>query len=161
MDKEKLGEITYENLCKAFELMEFTFHKNDEKLSVSCVCSGDSLRINVFIRVNPGSYCVTFYSPMPFAIKKDMAGEVCLALACINNKLKFGKFDLDIDTGGIDYNFCNYYYHDAPPAPELLKDMIIIALHTVDKYNDKLLGVNDGLLTFKDFINASDDDDLS
>lgn len=160
MDKEELAKQTYENLCKAFELMEFTFSKNEERLTVSCACTGDTLRINVFVRVSPDSYCVTFYSAMPYTVKKEMIGEVSTAVVCVNNNLKFGKFDIDVETGNMDYNFCNYYNHDTPAGADLLRDMLVIALHTVDKYNDKFFNVNSGLLTYKDFINIDKDDIL-
>lgn len=154
MDKTELGKKVYANLCKAFELIEFQFGRNEEKLSVSCVCSGDDMRINVFMRVDPESRCVTFFSAMPFTVKKEKIGEVGLALCHINNKLKFGKFDIDTQTGAMDYNFCNYYDEGSPSSPELIKDILSLALHTVDKYNDKFAGLNSGQLSLTDFLDA-------
>lgn len=153
MNKIETAKEVYQNLIRAFGLMEFSFNHNDEKLSVSCVCSGEALRINVFLRVDPDTGCVTFYSAMPFQTAKDRMGELGIAVCYVNNKLKFGKFDIDLE-GGMDYNFCNYYEPGRPSSPELLKDLISIALHTVDKYNEKFSSINSGLLSIADFIDA-------
>jgi len=156
MNKTELGKQTYENLCKAFELIGFKFERNDEKLSVACVCSGDDLRINIFMRVDGEAHCVSLFSAMPYTISKDKISEAALAVCSVNSKIKFGKFDVDPQSGAIDYNFCNYYDNAAAPSPQLFKFLLMVALHTVDKYNDKFLNLNRGVLSVEDFLTAGD-----
>ncbi len=156
MNKEQTARKVFDNLVAAFNEVGFVFDKNEEKLTVSCVCAGEGLKINVFVRVDAEMRCVTFFSALPFKVEKNKVGEVGLAICYVNNRIKFGKFDIDLDACGMDYNFCNYYDEGAPMSAGLLKDLLGIALHTVDKYNIKFSDINSGLLPLDVFFSGGE-----
>ncbi|MBQ3552749.1 MAG: hypothetical protein IJA35_06360 [Clostridia bacterium] len=74
-----------------------------------------------------------------------------MAIRIVNNGVVDGSFDYDVELGHIFFRMTNSFY-DTTIGDEVVVYIILSALHTIDKYNDKLLLLSKGMISLEKFI---------
>ena len=101
---------------------------------------------------------ISVISPMPFRMKKEMIPDAALAVAAANHGLIDGSFDLNLYTGEIRFRLTSCY-RGSLLSEELFSYLMFISAETVDQYNDRFQGLNDGTLDIQEFLDADAEDE--
>ena len=145
------GVQTYNLLCQALEENEWKYDKDDEKLAIDISFSSDDLPIKFRVAVDVKREIVSLFSLLPFKFKDDTRIDGSTAVNAINYKLADGSFDYDLGDGTVGFRMTTSYC-ESLLSTEVFKYMIDCAFWTVDRYNDKLLALNKGYITIKEFF---------
>ncbi len=153
MANEKLlkpASSVYQTVCKALELREWSFKRDDEKLMISCGVRGDDIPMDLYIEVNPNAQVVSLYSPLPFRVEEDKRVDMAVVISMANYGFTYGAFDYDISEGYIQFRMTSSFF-ESIISDALINQMISVAIGTVDDYNDRFLMVSKGMLSVQQF----------
>ena len=150
-EKNVLANQVLKTLCDAIERREWRYNKNEESLIVDFDVSGDDIPMKFILIVDIERQLVRLLSPLPFKMSeaKRMDGAIVACVASYG--LADGSFDYDIGDGTV-YFRVTASFRDSVIGEGLLQYMISCACVTVDKYNDKFLAIDKGMLDIADFI---------
>jgi hypothetical protein len=96
---------------------------------------------------------VQLISPMPFRVPDDKIIDLAVAIAKVNDRLLNGSFDLDLSTGRISFRITESYI-DSILGKGLFEYLLVVAMHTVDDYNDKFMMISKGLISIENFLES-------
>ncbi len=150
-EKTKLAKDTYQTLLKAIELNGWKCEQDDEKLSIHFGVNGDDLDMDFFIRIDPDRQLVCLLSRLPFDFKRPKLMEGAIVTSIANYILADGSFDYNILKGTVCFRMTTSY-RSSVISHEALMYLVNCAAFTVDKFNDKFLMVNNGVMSVDDFI---------
>ena len=150
-DEIRRGNEMYATVCKALDELDWTYDRDDEKLTVTTGVQGDDLPIRIIIRVLAEGETVSVLSPLGFYMAEDMRVDGAIAVSVANYGLIRGSFDYDITDGEIRFRV-TAPYNDSTLSTEVIKFLIYITTDTVDNYNDKFFMISKGMLSVQDFI---------
>ena len=109
--------------------------------------------MKIYMIVRPARDVVSLLSSMPFQAPEDKRMEMAMAVAVANYGLIEGTFDFDINDGEIRYRQTNSY-HESLLSEALFEKMLNIALYWIDRYNDRFMMLEKGMMTLQQFIDA-------
>ncbi len=147
----KQSQSVYETVCKALDANDWHYTRHDEDLTITCGARGDDLPMDIVIIVNPRAQVVSLISPMPFKVDESKRVEGALAVCVANYGMVNGTFDYDLSDGEIRFRIVSSF-RESILSEEVINYMLVLAGHTVDKYNDKFLMVSKGMFTIEQFI---------
>ena len=150
-DEIRRGREMYETVCKALDEINWTYDRDDERLTVTTGAKGDDLPISIIIRVLAEGETVSIVSPIGFNMSEKMRVEGAIAVTVANFGLIRGGFDYDITDGEIRFRI-TACYNDSTLSTEVIKLLVYITANTVDNYNDKFLMISKGMLSIQEFI---------
>lgn len=142
---------TYDTLCKAIEKREWNFTKEEDKLLVHFGVSGEDIPMQFIMIVDAGRQMIRLMSPMPFNMDEDKRMEGAIASCVASFGMADGSFDYDITDGQIMFRMTASFI-ESEIGEGLFQYMISCSCAMVDKYNDKFLALNKGLISISDFI---------
>ena len=147
----KLAQRTYGTLKQAITDRGWTCQANDEEMSVDFGVTGDDVKMLFSLVVDADLQLVLLYSPLPFNMSEESITMGAVALCYINNRLPDGNFDLDLGTGRICFRQ-SLTFRESIIGPQAFQYMLDCATYIVDEFNDKLLMLSKGAISFEDFM---------
>ena len=148
------AQEAFDTLCRSIENIGWKYKKMEDELKIMFGVGGDDIPMNFLIIIDAERQLVRILSLIPFQMNSDKIVEGAVATSIINYLLADGSFDLDVETGHIMFRLTSSF-RESLLGEELFKYMVLIACHTVDKYNDQLCDLNDGKITLEQFIKAN------
>jgi hypothetical protein len=119
---------------------------------VRLVVNGDDIPLQMAMFVEPDKELVTVLSPFPFKMSENKRMEGAIAACSASFGMADGSFDYDISAGGIAFRLVSGY-RDSQISEGVLQYMISCSCAMVDKYNDRFLALEKGMISIEDFIN--------
>lgn len=152
-EKEKLerAQKVYDTICSAMDAFNWHYTKEEEKLRIRCTIKGEDIPMDFVLIADADRQLIRLISFLPFEIPEDKRLDAAIAVSIVNNRLVDGSFDYDVKTGDIMFRMTNSFI-ESDISQELLSFMTMIALHTIDEYNDKFLMLGKGILKPEDFM---------
>lgn len=150
-DKQAKAQKVYKTMVKALKARNWHFEEREQDLAIVSNYTGDDLTVNFYIKVDPEREVIQYISPLPFKMDESKRVDAAVAVCVANYGLVNGSFDLDINDGEIRYRLTSSYC-DSEMGEEFFYDMMAIAVLTTDKYNDRFMMLNKGLMTLQQFI---------
>ncbi len=152
-DEKKLknAQSVFATLCKSLDEINWKYERNDEKLIVRFIVNGDDIPMEFIMAVDEERDLVRMLSRLPFSFSEERRVEGAIATCQINYVLADGSFDYDISKGTVYFRLTTSY-KGSLISTNVLRYMVECACYTVDKYNDKLLMIEKGMLPIEDFI---------
>ncbi len=147
----KHAQQVYRTLCGALEAREWKFAKDEEKLRVDFGVSGDDMPMNFIIFVDAERQLIRLLSPLPFKMSESKRMEGAIATCAATYGMADGSFDYDISNGVIVFRM-TASFRESLIGEDLFQYMISRTCATVDKYNDRFLALDKGMISFEDFI---------
>ncbi|MBQ9974271.1 MAG: hypothetical protein IJP02_04850 [Oscillospiraceae bacterium] len=152
----RLARTVYEGMCAALTEKEWKFKRFDDDLTVSLTIRGDDIPMDVILMVRPEAQVVSLFSPMPFEMSEDKRVDGAIAVAVANYGLVNGTFDYDISDGEIRFRMVQSYRESILGA-EVYNYMLLVSMHTVDKYNDRFMMLSKGMIDLEKFVEMDDE----
>ena len=149
-DKLTAAKKVFATLCKAMDELDWHYDILHEELGIRCSVTGDDIPVKLLVFVDAETQLIRLFSPMSFHINEDKRVEAAVAVGIANHGLINGNFDYDLSDGTITFRLVNPF-HESEISVSLITYMIDVACHTVDRYNDRFLMLNKGVITLADF----------
>lgn len=150
-DNTELAKRVYEDLCAGLDTQNWKYDRHDDDLVVTMSMRGEDLPVEMILRVNENAQVVSVFSVLPFTVKEDKLTEMALAVCVANKGMINGCFELDLNKGLIVFRLCSTY-RGSLLGSEAYVYMVGVAAGTVDRYNDRFLMLNKGMIDLKKFI---------
>ena len=125
--------------------------KDDEKLFVYFGVNGDDIPMKFILVVDIERQLIRVDSPLPFKMSEGNRMEGAIATCVASFGMVDGSFDYDIFSGSIAFRMTASFM-DSDIGEGLLQYIISCSCAMVDKYNDKFLAIDKGVLSINDFI---------
>ena len=132
--------------------------QSPQRIYIKISFTGNDLPMTLHIILRYDKQIISVISPMPFRMKKEMIPDAALAVAAANHGLIDGSFDLNLYTGEIRFRLTSCY-RGSLLSEELFSYLMFISAETVDQYNDRFQGLNDGTLDIQEFLDADAEDE--
>ena len=147
------AKIVFDTLCACIEMRNWSFDKDEDRLLVHFVVSGDDLPMRFIMIVDAERQLVRLLSQMPFSVPEDKRIEGAIATCAATNTLANGCFNYDISDGSIGFRM-SASFRESEIGEDLFSYMIDFSCTAVDEFNDKLWGVSKGFLSISDFLKS-------
>ena len=141
----------YATMVKALRKKDWKFDEKEDELLIVSGCKGDDLAIPFVFKVDPMRDCLTFRSPIPVTFSEEKRVEGAVATCVANRGMVFGHFDYDIEDGEISYTMSDSYL-DCEVGEDFFMNMMMVAINTTDRYNDRFAALASGVIDIKKFI---------
>ncbi len=145
------SQKVFEALCKELDSREWKYKKDEDKLKVNFIVTGDDIPIPISAVVEDKQQIITFLSPLYDEFPEDKRTEGAIAVSYVNNKLVDGCFDYSIDDGTIMFRLTNSYL-DSDMGDELFSYIVDLSITMVDEFNDLFKRLVVGSMTLKEFM---------
>ncbi len=150
--RERRAKAVFKEFCAALDEIDWKYEKDESNLMISSGAQGDDLPMKFRIRILVEKEVISFSSWMPFVIPEDKRVDLALAICAANYGLCQGSFDMDLSDGSILFRLTDCYTDCEGLSRELYREMVGIATHTIDDYNDKFFAISKGMMTVQEFI---------
>lgn len=150
-NKVVLAKQVYKTLCDAIEKREWNFNKDEESLVVYFGVSGDDIPMQFILVVDAERQLIRVMSPLPFKMSEDKRIEGAVATCAASFGMVDGNFDYDLSNGAIVFRM-TASFRESLIGEGLFQYLISCSCAMVDKYNDKFLAIDKGLMSISDFI---------
>jgi len=127
------------------------FQCDEEKMMINFLMGGDDIPMDIYIISDAGGQKLRTLSKMPLTVEPDKMVEMATAVCVANSGLYLGNFDY-ILTEGVIFFAIQQSYLNTDLSKELIDLMVAATIDAVDKYNDRFLMLNKGMLTLEKFI---------
>ena len=152
----KMADKMYSTLVTLLEEKNLHFDRDDEKRVVSFSMIGDDIPIDIRIIVDARRQLIVLYSSLPFTVPEDKKDVVSKAVCKTNWNLVDGDFDYDPESGHIVFRLTACYI-ESVIGKELLDHLVSLSVYYVDEYNDKLLMVSKGVVSYEQYAQSFSD----
>ena len=150
--RARRAKAVFKDFCAALDEIKWHYEKNEGELVIDSGAQGDDLPMKFKVRILEEKEVISFSSWMPFVVSEDKRVDLALAICAANYGLCQGSFDMDLSDGSIMFRLTNCYTDCEGLSRELYREMIGIAVHTIDEYNDKFFAISKGMMTVQEFI---------
>ena len=150
-NKVVFAKQVYKTLCDAIEKREWNFSKDEESLVVYFGVSGDDIPMQFILVVDAERQLIRVMSPLPFKMSEDKRIEGAVATCAASFGMVDGNFDYDLSNGAIVFRM-TASFRESLIGEGLFQYLISCSCAMVDKYNDKFLAIDKGLMSISDFI---------
>lgn len=145
------AKTVYKTLCDALDHREWHYQKDEDKLTVQFGVNGDDIPMQLLIIVDAERKLIRLMSPLPFKMSEDKRVEGAIATCVATYGMADGSFDYDFSSGQIIFRMTSSF-RESLIGENLFQYMLSFSCAVVDKYNDKFLAIDKGLLSINDFI---------
>lgn len=146
----KLAKSVYNSLCEMLDEKNVRYDKQQDDLIISFITGGDDIPMQFLVKVDAERELIRVLSPIPVTFGEEKRVEGAIATCHATYALADGSFDYDFQTGKVLFRLTSSYM-DSLISKNLFEYMIIIAIHTVDKYNDKFFMLAKGQMSIEEF----------
>ena len=150
-NKTELAKQVYSTLCEAIQSREWHFEKDPEKLLVHFGVSGDDIPMQFILVVDEKRQLIRLMSPLPFKMSEGKRMEGAIATCAASYAMVDGSFDYDLSDGTIVFRM-TASFRESLIGEGLFMYLISCSCAMVDKFNDKFLALDKGILSIADFI---------
>lgn len=147
----ELANQVYRTLCDALDERGWSYEKEEEQLLVHFGVRGNDVPMQILILVDTDRQLIRVMSPIGFKMKQDNLLDGAIACTVASYGMVDGNFDYDVSDGSIVYRL-TASYRGSKIGKGLFHYLIDCTCATVDDYNKKFLGLNNGTLTLQNFI---------
>lgn len=156
MKTEHAKEI-YKALCAHLDDIGLKYTRHDDDLVIVLTMHGDDLPIEMLLRVDADRQVLSLLSPLRPKMPEDKRIEAAVAVSVATYGMVFGSFDYDISDGEIRFRAV-IPFRDGGITKDQVEYLVMVSAGTIDRYNDKFLMLNKGLLTLEQFVDAEKKD---
>lgn len=149
--KQKKAEKAFTVLCNSLNEDKWIYTKDEKKLFVEYKVRGDDLVMPCKYFIDVDREVVRFLSKIPAEFTQEQIMEAAVACCLINNKLLYGAFDLNIQTGAVWFRMSNAM-RDGIPGKDFFRWMRRKATDVIDLYNDRFEKLQKGEIKAVDII---------
>ena len=142
---------TYNTLCASLDRRGWVYDRDDSKLTVKSGARGDDLPMDLLFSVDTERQLVQMFSPISFTVNEDKRIDFAVAVTAINSSIVDGCFDYNITNGMLMFRITSSFI-GSELSEDVFSYMLYCICSTVDEYNDKLLMLAKGELSFSDFL---------
>ncbi len=155
-ERIELTEKVYATLCSALDNRNWTYEKiedDKEKPAVYFGVGGDDIPMKFFVIVDSRMQIIRVTSPLPFKFCEEKRVEGAIAIGMATSVIANGCFDYDITDGSVAYRITSVF-RDSVIGEELINYLINCACALIDRFNDKFLAIDKGVLSVEDFYKS-------
>lgn len=147
----KLAQQTYRTLLKAIAENGWSCRQDDNNLSIYFGVNGEDLKMGFDVSIDASRQLVRLSSMLPFNFPKDKIIDGARATSAANYLLcADGSFDFNVLTGEVSFRMTTGY-RSSQISSSALVYLVNYATWAVDKANDKLLMISNGMMTVEQF----------
>lgn len=150
-NKMLLAKQVFQTLCDAIERRKWTFEKNNEELVAHFQVSGDDIPMEFILFIDAERQLIRLLSPIPFKINEAKRMEGAVACCAASFGMADGSFDYNLSDGSIVFRM-TASFDGCVIGEGLFQYMISCACAMIDKYNDRFLAIDKGLIDISDFF---------
>jgi hypothetical protein len=154
----KQAEKLYETLVGFFEKNGYRHDDDPENFSLKCGFKTNDLPADLKIQLYPEIGIIHILSMLPFKLSKDKIEEGCKAACAVNNVLYDGNFIVGIESGAILFKLSSFYYGSII-GEDLIEKLITVSLGMIDRYNDKFLMLEKGVIDASEIVEKARESD--
>lgn len=147
---EKQKEV-YELIKEVLTGYEFAYEENDEKDIISISLVGNDLSIPVLFGIDTYLNSIKLISNVPFSINKEKITDLIIACNVINETIPCGKFFASLATNSLIYKN-DLIFEDSIVSEKAIQTLVNLSLDIIDTYNEKLFGLNCGIIDLQGFL---------
>lgn len=151
MDLAIRAREIFEQVCRALTEGNLKYDPNPENLTLKARFGGEGLSIDAILLVREKPQLITVLLPLSFTIPESKRMDAAVAINVINNRLLNGSFDYSMDKGEVVFRI-NTGYCDSRLGNELIRQLLYTGVSTVGQYDEKLLGLTQGMISLEDFV---------
>ena len=147
----------YNDLCTHLTACGWKYTRHDDDKVITLNMRGDDLPIEMILFVKEKQQVVSLISLIPSKVPEDKRIDAAVAVNVANYGMVFGSFDYDVSDGEIRWR-ATLPYRDAAITKDQVNYLVVVSAGTIDKYNDKFLMLNKGMMTLEQFIASENDE---
>lgn len=152
-NKAARAQKTYNDLCTHLDSLGLKYTRHDDGKFITLTMHGDDLPIEMILSVREKPQVVSLFAPIRPKAPEDKRIDAAVAVNVANYGIVFGSFDYDISGGDIRWRavlpYCN-----TDITKEQIEYLVLVSAHTVERYNDKFLMFNKGMMSLEQFIES-------
>lgn len=146
-----LAKQTYNTLLKAIAENGWHCKQDDDRLCIDFGVNGDDLHMDFHVSIDAERQLVRLLSRLPFRFPKEKFIDGALATSIANYIIcADGSFDFNVLNGDVLFRMTTSY-RSSIIASSALVYLVDYACWAVDKVNDKLLMVSNGMMSVEQF----------
>ena len=131
----------YQTLTRHFEANEFRFHADPESKSVQLFITGDAVIYNCRVQITHQDELIQVRVHYPVVARDaKIRPFVAEALARANHGMAIGNFDIDMDTGDINFHL-GQVIRDKELDDDVIGGIFSASLSTADRYFPAIMRV--------------------
>lgn len=150
MQTAERADAVYACLCSYLDGKGYAYQKDETERTVWIEITGEDFPIVTLFRVEEEHERLFVFGKIPFAVKKEKAVDLVMAVTYINQVVAHGAFCVDAERGYCSYEVSELYAGVSGFSERYAERVVQSALSTADTYNEKLFAVNKGLLSVKE-----------
>ena len=150
-DKQKNALSVYNTLLAMMDEKKLKYNRFDDDLVITFTMGGEDIPMDIVAGIDAERELVRLFSPLPFKFSREKLVEGAIATSQINYKLVDGCFDFNCKDGAVSFRMTSSFAASLI-SKSLFEYMVACLCYTVDKYNDKLMLLNKGLIPLEDFF---------
>lgn len=153
MDENKMinAKKMYDAVCAMLDSRNFKYEKIEEKLLVRFFVGGNDIPMNFIMRIDAERSLVVLTSLLPGSFPEERRELGAVATSEINFSLADGNFDYDLSDGTVYFRITSSYLSSLI-SQAALEYMLECSIYTVDKFNDKLFMLANGMVEIEKFL---------
>ena len=152
-----LARETYKTLLKAIAENGWHCKQDDNEMCIDFGVNGDDLHMDFHVSIDAERQLVRLISRLPFRFPKEKIIDGALATSIANYVVcADGSFDFNVLNGDVIFRMTTSY-RSSVIASSALVYLVNYACWAVDKVNDKLLLVSNGIMSveqFREFVKS-------
>lgn len=145
------AQYVYSRICEALDERNWRYEKDEERLLVHFGVNGDGLPIKFIIMADAQRQVLRVFSPLSFEMSEEKRMEGAVATCAVNYGMADGYFDYDLSNGQIVFR-ATAGFRQSVIGVGLVQYLIELTCAMVDKYNQKFLALDKGVMSIADFI---------
>ena len=149
--KTALAKQTYRTLLNAIEANDWVCSHNDTQLALNFGVHGNDLYMEFYVLVDTEKQIVRLISRLPFKFPGNKIVDGAIATGIANYALMDGNFDFDITSGDVIFRMTTNFVSSVLSKDAFI-NLVNYSAWAVDKFNDKLFMVSNGMMSVDDFI---------
>ena len=153
--KAARAKKAYSDLCTHLDAIGLKYTRHDDDKVITLTLRGDDLPIEMILAVRERLEVIQLLSYIRPKTPEDKCIDAAVAVNVANYGLIFGSFDYDISDGEICWRAV-LPYRDAAITKDQVDYLVMVSAATIDKYNDRFLMLNKGMMTMEQFIASKD-----
>ena len=150
--KAARAKKAYSNLCTHLDAIGLKYTRHDDDKLITLIMHGDDLPMEMILAVREQQEVIHLLSYVHPNVPEDKRIDASVAVNIANYYgFVFGAFDYDISDGEICWRAA-LPYCDSAITKEQVAFLVMASAAAIDKYNDKFLMFNKGMMTLEQFI---------
>ena len=141
----------YNDLCTHLTACGWKYDRHDDDKVITLTMNGDDLPMEMVLAVREKQEVIQLISPIRPKAPEDKRIDAAVAVNVANYGIVCGSFDYDVSDGEIRWR-ATLPYRDAAITKDQVNFLVMVSATTIDKYNDKFLMLNKGMMTLEQFI---------